>query len=131
MIVEMILQKMNLLNIVNGTEFKPDPTVQANAAHVAEWEAKDLTARLESLLYMEGPQKTSVRTLTTTKDIWDKLKESYEHKDVVTQIANLKKLMITTMRAKIKTYLHMLNLGAILWMTLLSQVSTSPLKFKP
>lgn len=92
----MILQKANLLEIVNGTTQCPAPTT-TNAADIATWQSLDLSARLELITHMEYPQIQLVRPLTTAHEYWERLKASYEHKDVATQISLLKRLMSTTM----------------------------------
>ncbi|KAI5081173.1 hypothetical protein GOP47_0004356 [Adiantum capillus-veneris] len=46
---------------------------------------------------MEDTQKQTVRTLTTAREIWTRLMETYEHKDVASQIINLKNLVNMTM----------------------------------
>ena len=42
---------------------------------------------------MEDTLKQSVRTLTTSKQIWDRLEADYLHMDVTSQVANLKTLI--------------------------------------
>ena len=95
--MELLLQKLDLLNVVNGTTPMPDPNVAANAQALAAWQDKDLSARLELFLYMEDAQKQTVRTLTTANQIWNQLGQTYEHTDVSSQVANLKKLMKVNM----------------------------------
>lgn len=65
-------------------------------AEVATWEAKDLTARLELLTNMEDTQKQAMQALTTANAMWERLKQTYDQKDVVSQIANLKTIMNTS-----------------------------------
>ena len=57
------------------------------------WKQRDLNARLELLLHMDDTLKQSVRTLTTSKQIWDRLEADFLHTDVTSQVANLKKLL--------------------------------------
>mgnify|MGYP002775436766 FL=1 len=93
MTMEIILEQYNLLNIVDGTDVCPaihDPT---KALDVQTWKRRDLNARLELLLHMEDTLKQSVRTLTTSKQIWDRLEADYLHTDVMSQVANLKTLI--------------------------------------
>ena len=93
MTMEIILEQYNLLNIVDGTDVCPaihDPT---KALDVQTWKRRDLNARLELLLHMEDTLKQSVRTLTTSKQIWDRLEADYLHTDVTSQVANLKTLI--------------------------------------
>ena len=63
-----------------------------NAPDVQTWKRHDLNDRLE-LLHMEDTLKKSVRTLTTFKQIWDKLVADYLHMDVMSQVANFKTLI--------------------------------------
>ena len=71
--MEIISKQYNLLNIVDGTDVClgiDDPT---NALEVQTWKRLDLNAHLELLLHMEYIPKQSLRTLTTSKQIWNRL----------------------------------------------------------
>ena len=93
MTMEIILQQYNLLTIVDGTDVCPDVTVPTNAPNVQIWKQRDLNARLELLLHMDDTLKQSVRTLTTSKQIWDRLEADFLHTNVTSQVANLKELL--------------------------------------
>ncbi|MCO5574715.1 hypothetical protein L7F22_028505 [Adiantum nelumboides] len=77
--MEILLEKQNLLTIIDGTTPQPNPT---DAAALTAWKALDLSARLELLLHMEDAQTQTVRTLTTANAIWERLRTTYERKDV-------------------------------------------------
>ncbi|MCO5567960.1 hypothetical protein L7F22_021656 [Adiantum nelumboides] len=93
MTMEILLQSRDLMGIVDGTRARP----AAGHADLADWIKADLAARLELLLHMEDSQKQNVRLLTSAKDIWDRLKTSYEHKDVSSRVTLLKKLINLSM----------------------------------
>eukprot|EP00250_Pteridium_aquilinum_P019822 c24589_g1_i1 orf=892-4791(+) len=93
MTMEIVLQKLNLLDIVDGGTLCPDRADPAQAQAVQDWEGRDLTARLELLLHMDDAQKQTVRTKTTAFDIWTQLRDTYEHKNVGSQVHNLKTLI--------------------------------------
>ncbi|MCO5560242.1 hypothetical protein L7F22_013853 [Adiantum nelumboides] len=88
MTMELLLQSRDLMGVVDGTSARP----AAGHADLADWIKSDLAARLELLLHMEDTQKHNVRCLTSAKEIWDRLKDSYKHKDVSSQVTLLKKL---------------------------------------
>ena len=71
----------------------PDNHEPTNAPNVQTWKKCDLNSHLELLLHMEDTLKQSVRTLTTTKQIWDTLEANYLHTDFTSQVGNLKTLV--------------------------------------
>ncbi|KAI5076031.1 hypothetical protein GOP47_0008096 [Adiantum capillus-veneris] len=95
--MEIVLQKLDLLDILNGTSSCPDATIATNANAVRDWKDKDSSARLELLLHMDDAQKQAVRTLIIANATWVQLRDTYEHTDVSTQVGNLKLLVNQTM----------------------------------
>ncbi|MCO5563894.1 hypothetical protein L7F22_017545 [Adiantum nelumboides] len=98
MTMEIMLQKLDLLKIVDGSKPCPDRTQPANANAVRDWDAHDLNARLELLLHMDDTQKQSVRTLTTANAIWLQLQDTYQQRTVGSQVNNLKALVNMSMQ---------------------------------
>lgn len=92
--MEIILQKQDLVGVVDGTTPMP-PT--ADVVALQDWTQKNLSVRLELLPHMEDFQKQYVQTLTTTYEIWWPLKAFYEHIDVSSQVNLLKKLINLSM----------------------------------
>lgn len=95
MTMEIILEKQELLGVVDGSIPNPGP---ADAAALADWNKKDLSARLELLLHMEDSQKQSMRMLKTAHEIWARLQTSYQRTDVSSRVNLLKKLVNLTMQ---------------------------------
>ena len=126
MTIEIILQKYDLLDIANGKTQCPDESSHALVANVAAWKTRDLNARLELLTNMEDAIKLSLRALNTSNEIWERLKQSYEHKDVASQIANLKKLMNTSCSEDQEIPQYVESWRLLMDETLLSGVALDP-----
>jgi len=86
--IESVLAKAELLGVVDGTEPQPAP----NHADLPNWQRKNINTKAEILLHLGDKQVQQIRTLTTAEAIWVRLRALYEHNDITTQMANLKKL---------------------------------------
>ena len=85
----LMLKRADLWNVVSGTT---QPTETNNT----EWTAKDLQAQTELMFHLGDPQVQMVRRCDTSAEIWKVLRSTYHHEDLITQVASLKKLLISS-----------------------------------
>lgn len=88
--IEMLLICSELWSVVDGTE--PIPT-SSDAAGLTAWQLKDSKARSDILLHCGlGQQLIALRPLKTSKEVWDRLKQTYEKSNKASQVQLHKQL---------------------------------------
>ncbi|MCO5595634.1 hypothetical protein L7F22_049679 [Adiantum nelumboides] len=87
--VTLLLKGATLWDIVDGTTPKPGA---ANRV-LADWTAKGLQAQAELMLHLGDRQVQMVRRCQTSAEIWTFLRATYHHKDLITRVTALKKLL--------------------------------------
>lgn len=81
--VEMLLTRSKVWSVVDGSEIAPpasDPV-----GHAA-WKSKDSEARSDILLHCGDKQLALLKSLPTSKAVWDKLKQLYERSNRASQV---------------------------------------------
>jgi hypothetical protein len=86
----LMLKRVDLWDIVNDT-------TQPSATHNADWIAKNLQAQVELMFHLRDPQVQMVRRCNTSAEIWTLLRSNYHHEDLITQVASLKKLLVSSL----------------------------------
>ncbi|MCO5594326.1 hypothetical protein L7F22_048356 [Adiantum nelumboides] len=85
-----MLKRAALWDIVSGTTPKP-------AANDADWLAKDLQAQSKLMLHLGDRQVQMVRRCQSSPEIWAFLCSTYHHKDLITRVTALKKLLLAVL----------------------------------
>ena len=85
----LMLKRADLWNVVSDT-------TQSTATNNTGWTAKDLQAQAELMFHLGDPQVQMVRRCNTSAEIWKVLRSTYHHEDLITQVASLKKLLISS-----------------------------------
>ena len=115
---EVVLLKNEQWGLTSGTEVKPaDITLQS------AWDSKDSKARCEILLHCSPAQLQWVRSLKTSKEVWDLLKATYAKTNKGSQVSLHKKLINLTLSetSNVISFLEE-------WQFLVSEASLSGLK---
>lgn len=92
--IEMLLIRSELWSVVDGSEVCP-PASEAEG--YANWTLKDSKARSDILLHCGEKQLITLRPLTTSKAVWDKIKLLYEKSNKASQVHLHKQLCRMTM----------------------------------
>jgi hypothetical protein len=58
---------------------------------------KDLQAQVELMFHLQDPQVQMVRQCNMLAKIWTLLRSNYQHKDLITQVTSLKRLLVTSL----------------------------------
>ena len=77
----------DLLNIVEGTEIKPDPATNENAAQRSSWIKKDAKAMFFLSASMEYNQLECLVTCLSAHEMWNKLSSIHEQKSATNKLA--------------------------------------------
>lgn len=101
--MEMLLVRAELWDYVNGSSLAPVPPApvapvvagglptQIDPALKA-WRSSDSKARADIILHCGDAQIQLIHSLPTSKEMWDKLKATYDHVDIGTQVHSHRKL---------------------------------------
>lgn len=81
--LEMLLIRSELWSVVDGSEGAPTDT---NIDALAAWKSRDSKARSEILLHCGEKQLLMLKPLSTSKVVWDKLKQLYERSNKASQV---------------------------------------------
>ena len=76
--MELILERTNLIGIVNGFEVIP-PT----EPKLGDWKSKDLDARMEIIMHLSDRQVDHVQSLGSARAMWDHLQQLHQPSDGV------------------------------------------------
>ncbi|MCO5583410.1 hypothetical protein L7F22_037321 [Adiantum nelumboides] len=85
--VTLLLKRTDLWDIMIGITPK-------TAANSADWTAKDLQAQAELMLHLADRQFQMVRRSQSAAKIWNFLRSTYHHEDLITRVMVLKKLLV-------------------------------------
>lgn len=92
--IQMLLIKSELWSIVDGTEAQP---ASSDVAGLSAWQLKDSKARADILLHCGENQLISLQPLTTSKLVWDRIKQIYQKSNQASQVHLHKQLCQMTM----------------------------------
>lgn len=81
--IEMLLIRSQIRSVVDGTEIAP---AVSEVAGLAAWKLKDVKARSDILLHCGDKQLLSLKSLSTSKQVWNKLKQLYERSNKALQV---------------------------------------------
>ena len=84
--MELLLDLEELLEVITET-CQAQKNTQSKAWK--DWKNKDKRAKLETLLHVEDKQADGIRKLTTTTEMWSKVKQMFEPQDGTTRIHTL------------------------------------------
>ena len=91
--MELILERTNLIGIVNGSEVIP-----STEPDLSDWKSRDLDARMEIIMHLSDRQVDHVRSLGSARAMWDHLKQLHQPSDGTTKIFSYRTLMNMEMR---------------------------------
>ena len=91
--MELILERTNLIRIVNGSEVIP-----STEPDLSDWKSRDLDARMEIIMHLSDRQVDHVRSLGSARAMWDHLKQLHQPSDGTTKIFSYRTLMNMEMR---------------------------------
>jgi len=87
--MEALLVRANLFSFVDDNEID----LGTNLALQDAWKNKDVQAQCELIMNNGDREVQCVKTLKTSKEIWDKLKATYQQIDVAIQVTSYTKLI--------------------------------------
>jgi hypothetical protein len=119
--LEMLLTRSEIWSFVDGSEVAPAAT---DVDALAAWKLKDSKARSEILLHCGEKQLLSLKPLSTSKAVWDKLKQLYERSNKASQVNLHKQLCHLSMTGNDDVVTFLEN-----WQTVLQEAAIAGCKF--